>query len=252
MIPNVIPASACEPLRQHLHSIWTKLRRKEGYLPLQVSAVIGLLSVDQSVAQFLADQRVLAILESLLGKNIRISFTSLLINELGKRRTNMHTDWPFNQLNACHFPAPYPDRIAHAMALLMVSSFAEENGGTWVVPGSHRRRTNSTDKHSGWEPYAVYPDEKRITCAAGSLLLMDSRTWHCSPANHSNDVRVCVDLRYAPWWLNLEALDPKSELRRQWVEEPGLQENNQPRISCEAYERLSEKAKLLLRRWVQG
>lgn len=83
------------------------------------------------------------------------------------------------------------------------------------------------------------------------MLLMDSRTWHCSPANNSDEERVCVALRYAPWWLNLEVLDPESELRKQWVEEPGLQENDQARIPRDAYDRLPEKAKPLLRHWIR-
>ena len=251
VIDNVIPAAKCQPLHKHLLCVGNQLRREEVYESMQVSAVKGLFSVDQSVAQYLADDRVLAIVEGLLGKNIRISFTSLLTNEPGKERTNMHADWPFNQNTVCHFPAPYPDRIAHTTALLMISPFTDENGGTLVVPGSHRRNTNPTDKQSGFDPYAVYPDEIRITGPAGSLLLMDSRTWHCSPANRSDEARVCVALRYAPWWLNLEALDPQSELRRQWVEEPGLIENDQARIPREAYERLPEKAKPLLRHWIQ-
>jgi len=251
LFPDVIPASECEPLERHLSSVGEKLRREAEYEELTMTVIKGLMSVDQSVAEYLADHRVLAVLESLFGKNIRISFTSLLTNEPGKERSNMHADWPFNQNNVCHFPAPYPDRMAHATALLMISAFTEENGGTLVIPGSHRRNTNPTDKNSGYDEFAEYPDEIRVTSPGGGLLLMDSRTWHCSPANNSSESRVCVALRYAPWWLNLEALDPESELRKQWVDEPGLRENDQARIPREAYEQLPEKAKPLLRHWIR-
>jgi len=161
VIPDVTPPSECETLRVHLNALGTKLRREEVYASQRVSAVKGLMSVDQSAAPYLADERMLAVVEALLGKNIR------------------------------------------------------------------------------------------ITGPAGSMLLMDSRTWHCPPANHSDQARVCVAVRYAPWWLNLEALDPESELRRQWVDEPGLSENDQARIPREAYERLPEKAKPLLRHWIR-
>ncbi len=228
------------------------MRRESEFESLSVSVVKGLMSVDQSVAEYLADDRVLQVLGSFFGKNLGISFTSLLINEPGKTRSNMHADWPFNQRNACHFPAPYPDQMVHVTALLMVSAFTKENGGTFVIPGSHRRNTNPTDPNSGYDEFAQFPDELRVTSPAGAMLLMDSRTWHCSPANNSDRSRICVALRYAPWWLNLEALGPESELRKQWVVEPGLHENDQARIPREAYERLPEKAKPLLRHWIQS
>jgi len=252
LIPGVIPEVKCQSLREHLLSVGEKLRREEIYASQQVSAVKGLLGVDQSVAEYLADERVLAILGQLLGDNLRISFCSLLTNEPGKERTDMHADWPFNQNNACHIPTPYPDLLMHTTALLMVSPFTKENGGTIVVPGSHQRTTNPTDKHAGIDSLAAQPDEQRITGPAGSLLLMDSRLWHAAPENRSSEPRVCVAIRYAPWWLNLEPLDPKSELRRQWVEERGLKENDQSRIPREAYARLPEKAKPLLRHWVES
>ena len=252
LIPGVIPEADCQSLREHLLSVGEKLRREEFYASQQVSAVKGLLGFDQSVAEYLADERVLAILGELLGENLRISFCSLLTNEPGKERTDMHADWPFNQNNACHIRAPYPDLLVHTTALLMVSPFTEENGGTIVVPGSHQRSSNPTDKDSVIDALAVQPDERRVTGPAGSLLLMDSRLWHAAPENGSTEPRVCVAIRYAPWWLNLEPLDPKSELRRQWVEEPGLKDVDQSRIPQEAYERLPEKAKPLLRHWVEG
>ena len=85
----------------------------------------------------------------LLGAHVRISFTSVIINEPGKPRTNWHADWPFNQNNACHVPAPYPNRVMHLTSLLMVSPFTQENGGTLIVPGSHQKSSNPTDKNLG-------------------------------------------------------------------------------------------------------
>ena len=82
------------------------------------------------------------------------------------------------------------------------------------------------------------------------MVLFDSRTWHCPPANPSSEARICVGVRYAPWWLNLEPLDPGGQLRQQWVIEPGLTENEQPRIRPEVYEVLPERARPLYRHWV--
>lgn len=133
----------------------------------------------------------------------------------------------------------------------MVSSFTKENGGTLVVPRSHRQSTNPTDPRFGVDPAAPDPQEFQVIGDAGGMLLFDSRTWHCAPANLSGQPRVSVSVRYAPWWLNLEALDPDSDRRQQWVEEPGLQENDQRRIQRETFEALPERAKPLHRHWLE-
>jgi len=209
-----------------------------------------LINFDQSIAEYIAAGRVLAVVERLLGRNLRVSFTTLLTNEPDRKRSNWHADWPFNQKNACHIPAPYPDFCMHVTALLMISPFTEQNGGTLVVPRSHRQPTNPSDPSLGFDPFSAHPDEFRVTGSAGSIVLFDSRTWHCAPANPSSQPRVCVAVRYAPWWLNLESLDPVSSLRQQWVSEPGLNQPEQPRIRPEAYANLPECARPLFRHWV--
>ena len=123
----------------------------------RVSFVPTVINYDQSFAPYVADSRILALAKMLLGPNVRISFTSAIINDPGKLRTTWHADWPFNQTGACHVSTPYPDRIMHLTALIMVSPFTEANGGTLIVPGSHRffrRALGETDPVSGSRPLA--------------------------------------------------------------------------------------------------
>ena len=251
LLEGVIPSDACEQIGKRLIAV-AQHRRLEKLVSEYVSFVPGLINYDQSFVPYVADRRVLALAEQLLGPQVRISFTSALINEPGKRRTIWHADWPFNQNNACHLPTPYPDRIMHMTALLMISPFTEENGGTLIVPGSHRSSSNPTDKSLGIDPVLPYPNEFRVTGSAGSMVLFDSRLWHCPPGNPSETPRVAVGLRYAPWWLNLEALDPDSDLRKQMVIEPGLSENVVPRITRDVYKSLPENIQPLFRHWVEG
>jgi hypothetical protein len=251
VIPNIIPAAECDDVSARLQVVAKRWRRTEAFNKLDVSHVPGLINFDQTVARYIADDQVLAVAEKLLGKNLRVSFTTLQTNEAGKERSEWHADWPYNQWNACHLPAPYPDLVMHLTSLLMISPFTEQNGGTLVVPGSHREPNNPTDPTLGIDLHGAHPNEFRVTGSAGSMAIFDSRTWHAAPANPSNKPRISVGVRYAPWWLNLEPLDPNSELRRQWVDEPGLHENDQQRLRQETYESLPEKAKPLYRHWLE-
>ena len=250
VVPDIIPAEKCAAIQVRLTEVSGRWRREKQLRELKTSFVPGLINVDQSVAEYIAAEPVLGDIERLLGSNLRVSFTTLLTNEPGRKRSNWHADWPFNQNNACHIPAPYPDLCMHVTALLMVSPFTEQNGGTLVVPGSHRQSTNPSDPSLGIDPFSAHPDERCVTASAGSMALLDSRTWHCAPANLSSKPRMCVGIRYAPWWLNLEPLDPAGELRQQWVNEPGLTENEQSRIQPEAFAALPDHVKPLYRHWV--
>ena len=250
ILDRVVPETQCVQIGEHLITAAQRHRVATAYATGKVSFVPGLINYDQSFAAYLADSRVLALAEAMLGPHVRISYTSATLNEPGKARSKWHADWPFNQNGACHIPAPYPDRIMHLTALLMISPFSEENGGTLFVPGSHRNPTNPTDKRLDVDPNSAYPSELRITAPAGSMVLFDSRLWHCSPANPSDTVRMAIALRYAPWWLNLESLDPDSPLRQQVTAQGARSENVQPRIPPAIYQSLPEVAKPLYRHWV--
>jgi len=249
LIHNVASPKQCENIANQLLKV-AEQQRITKHNKNRIAFVPGVINYDQSFAAYLADSRVLGLAKILLGPNIRLSFTSAIINEPGKQRTTWHADWPFNQNNACHVPAPYPDCIMHLTALLMISPFTEANGGTLVVPGSHRFPNNPSDSNLGIDPTQAYPTEHRVIGPAGSMVIFDSRLWHCPPANPSDTVRVALGVRYAPWWLNLEPLNPQSDIRQQLVEEPGLEENEVPKLSVQVYESLPESVRPLLRHWV--
>ena len=246
---DVVSSKECDRISDQLIKV-AEQQRIAKHNKNRIAFVPGVINYDQSFSPYLADSRVLGLAEILLGPNVRLSFTSAIINEPGKRRTTWHADWPFNQNNACHVPTPYPDCIMHLTALLMISPFTEANGGTLVVPGSHRFPSNPTDSKLGIDPTQPYATEFRVTGPAGSMVVFDSRLWHCPPANPSDHVRIALGVRYAPWWLNLEPLNPDSDIRKQLVEEPGLEENEVPKLSVQAYESLPEQVRPLLRHWV--
>ena len=78
--------------------------------PDGIGHVPGFVRYDQSIAPYLADRRMLALAEALLGPHVRVSFMTGTINYPGNERGGWHGDWPFNQNNAGHIPAPIPTR----------------------------------------------------------------------------------------------------------------------------------------------
>ena len=202
----------------------------------------------QSFAPYVADARILAIVESFFGPHARVSSTSTQINERDNKRGEWHADWPYTPFNAGHIPQPIPDVVMHLTSILMLVDFTEENGGTLIRPGSHTWGTNPG--YDGEERYDDYPDQVQAEGTAGSMLVMDSRIWHAVAVNRTSERRAALVVRYAPWWLNLDVFMPGSEERKMIVEEPGIFGSSYPAVSREAYESMADEAKPLFRHWL--
>ena len=159
ILEGVIPGEDVDRVRQSVEATVEEHCSKSP--PENVGFVPSLIVHDQSFATYLADERLLGIAEAMLGKHIRISFTSAIINLTGNKRGDWHADWPFNQRNAGHFPEPYPNIVAHLTSLWMLSPFTSENGGTLIFPGSHLLNCNPTGTH---EHRTCSASPRRNTC----------------------------------------------------------------------------------------
>jgi len=250
VFPGVIPEDEVGVVRRSVEAVAAEHSRPLLSRTGGVSSAKGLISWDQSIAPYLADERIVGVAEAMFGAHVRISFTTAIINNPGNERGTWHSDWPFNQNNAGHIPAPYPDAAVHLTTIWMLSPFSAESGGTLVVPGSHRSRNNPSGDN-GVDPGVPYPTEMHATGEAGSVLLFDSRLWHATAPNTSNAPRVGVAVRYAPWWLSLDVLMPGSDERARMVDETGVNDNEVAPVPGEVYDGLPEKVKPLFRHWVR-
>ena len=245
VIESVIPPDDIPPVRDSVLSTSSthKLPDPRGSL----DKVSGLINVDQSFAPYLAEPRLLGVCKALLGEHVRVSYTTCMVTHPGNERGQWHADWPFNQQSAGHIPAPYGDAIVHLTTIWMLTPFTGETG-TLIVPESHRESNNPTG-NNGVPLHEPHPDEISVSGEAGSVLVMDSRLWHAITPNRSDQPRVAMPIRYAPWWLNLESLRPGSDERARLTEE-GLTENTVPPVPPDVFDALPEDVKPLFRHWV--
>ena len=175
-------------------------------------------------AEYLAEPRVLKVARAALDTHIRIMQTE--VNKSSRpaqqpisaeqlRRRGWHSDWP-HDLTAygpsdeqpwkhCGAVAqPFPDVC---MALSTVWYLGPEdvtpfNGGTWVVPGSHKDPRNPRGPDDGIDSSAPIPGELQVSAPAGSVFMQDTRLWHSGARNQSQYERTAVVCRYGPWWLS--------------------------------------------------
>jgi ectoine hydroxylase-related dioxygenase (phytanoyl-CoA dioxygenase family) len=88
---------------------------------------------------------------------------------------------------------PHPEVVLNTMWAF--DDFTEENGATYIIPGSHRWVGRDFDA-SAPSVNAVMP--------AGSVLFYSGRVWHGGGANRSDRPRLGVVLEYAVTWLRAQ------------------------------------------------
>ena len=262
IVKNVIPEDKVEAVRD---SVITVVDQESKKMADKMATIRGkghriggegidnvpqLITHTQTFAPYIADERVLGTAEAMFGPYVKTSSTLGLINRPGNSRGYWHSDWPFNQTVANHVPAPYPDAALHLSSIWMLTSFNKISGGTLVVPGSHRMPNNPSGDN-GVDRNSPYPTEVNATGDPGSVLLFDSRLWHAVPPNKSNDPRIAIVIRFAPWWLNLEVEKAGSPEHQRIVVETNGKGVPTPLIPRPVFENLPEKVKPLYRYWVQ-
>lgn len=70
-------------------------------------------------------------------------------------------------------------------AIYVLQDVDEVNGGTLIIPGSHRTRTEG-------DFYGPLPPTINLEAAAGTILIMDGRTFHAGAVNRSKKLRYIV------------------------------------------------------------
>ena len=171
-----------------------------------------------SLAAYFGDERVVGVAQAMLDPHVRIAQTEFKTrppNDMKDFR-GFHSDWPHDLTDRDQAGAvrmPFPDVTMGLTTLWILSPFSEKNGGTWVVPRSHRDLRNPRshldprnppELHDNMDPTHSIPGEMQLSGSAGSVAVLDSRIWHSNASNPSPEPRVTVLARYSPWWINLE------------------------------------------------
>jgi hypothetical protein len=179
---------------------------------------------NETFADYLAEPRVLRVARAMLDTHVRILQTEVNkssrpaeqpLSEEQLRRRSWHSDWP-HDLTAygpsseepwkhCGAVAqPFPD-VCMALSTIWYlgpKDVTPFNGGTWIVPGSHKDPRNPRGPDDGIDDHAPIPGEFQVSAPAGSVFMQDTRIWHSGAINQSEHERTAVVCRYGPWWLS--------------------------------------------------
>lgn len=115
------------------------------------------------------------------------------LSRLNARSANPHSDWV--QPLHCDVGAIADEKgYWVANTVWMLDDFTTENGALHVVPGSHQWK--QLPQQALQDPMASHPQEKLITGAAGTVVVMNAHTWHGGTANRTPAPRCALHAFY--------------------------------------------------------
>ena len=145
--------------------------------------------------------RTLPLLEHFLGDNLILGSLNSRIVRPGDGYQEFHSDIPVGMLNMA---SP-----VMMNTVWMLDDFSPENGGTRVVPGSHKSGLGVPPE--GFEvAHVVQPP-----APAGSVLMFNGQCWHAGGANNSRANRHALFGHYRKHMLVFQ-LDPHDGFPAEW------------------------------------
>jgi hypothetical protein len=152
----------------------------------------ALIARSPACRQLITHPLVLGAVKGILSQatNFQLHLTQAIAIGPGETAQVIHRDqWAFDFFP---FPSGYEVQCNTIWAL---TDFRAANGATRVIPGSHRYEDRLRFTESETEPAEM---------AAGSVLFYTGSLYHGGGANHSDEVRIGVNITYDVAWLRQE------------------------------------------------
>ena len=161
--------------------------------------------------------KTLPLIQHILGERVILGSIGAHMNGHGNERQPLHQDqWPL-----------IPHRLpfaAWANVMWLITPNSPENGGTRLIPGSHRWPAVSPGRVNSEAGQRL---ARSLTAPAGTAIVFEGRIWHGNGLNRSGAVRSNISISYAPPWVR-------------------PQENHQYSVREEVFERASDRQRAIL------
>ena len=172
----------------------------EGFKTERVYTLVGRGKVFEDIAE---DARVLAMLDALLKPGYLLTASQAICIRPGETVQPIHYDDSF-------YPEPRPRPSISFSTIVAVDAFTTENGGTEVIPGSHRwSDAEIAGAYDGRDADAPAPPSleralQPMVMPAGACLFFHGTLLHRGGANRSAAARLAFSNQYCQPWARTQ------------------------------------------------
>lgn len=145
-----------------------------------------MLKFDPHFFRFLEISEMLAVIDNTVGDTAIMHLQNgFILPSLPRDETPEIFQNSFHQ----DFPRYMNGYLASINTFFAIDAFTENNGATWVVPGSHQQAARPDDD-------TIARKAVPIECPAGSMIVFDSTLWHAAGANTSGKDRYAINHQF--------------------------------------------------------
>ena len=172
----------------------------EGFRTERVYTLVGRGRCFEDIAE---DARVLALLDRLLAPGYLLTASQAICIHPGETPQPIHHDDSF-------YPVPRPRPSISFSTIVAVDEFTAENGGTEVIPGSHRwSDAQIAGTYDGRDADATMPAAIErllapMTVPAGACIFFHGTLMHRGGANRSAGPRLAFSNQYCEPWARTQ------------------------------------------------
>ena len=147
----------------------------------------------QKLREFISQPKVVGLISKFLGPNFWVRWDQAVEKGPGAGTFPWHTDNSYSRL-----------KDAHCQFWISLTKMTKENGGIWMIPGSHKRKYKH--KLDGCHMTASCDDQNAefISAEVGDIVVFNSFTLHSTTPNVTQESRWAYVLEY----MNIKHIDP--------------------------------------------
>ncbi len=200
LLEDVLTAEEVKAMREVLSDWHDKLGDEQRFLG-RAGHVTNLPTLDPIFHTLIDHPRTLPVIEYVLGENIILGSLNARIVRPGDPQQGLHSDIRADLLNM--------DSPVMVNTVWLLDDFTVENGGTHIVPGSHK--SGLAGPPEGMDVKHVH----QLVAPAGSVLVFNGQCWHGGGANHTDTKRHAMFGHYRKNALIFQ-VDPHDNFREEW------------------------------------
>jgi ectoine hydroxylase-related dioxygenase (phytanoyl-CoA dioxygenase family) len=192
VLENVIDERLVDALTTTIDRLLIELEIPFGentFLGRRTRRIFNLLPRDPIFAQVPLHPTVLPLVDRVLGGQCLLSSLTAIEMNPGQEPQPFHADDGSITL-------PRPHVALECVAIWALTDFTDVNGGTRIVPGSHK-----------WDRAPVpgeQPDYVAVEMAAGSVVVYHGSLWHGGGANHTDERRMGIVVNHCAGFMRQE------------------------------------------------
>jgi len=183
---NLLTDKLCKQLSDEIDRIWNNqveqyredLLRKIG----DWGQVRAMMKDSPNMCDLIINPEILKFVDMSVGDTAILHLQNgiVLHPSIGHNQAKYHKDFAKDFLSS---------NILSLNTFIAIDDFTIENGGTYVVPGTHNFIEKPSDEF-------IEQNKIQITCPKGSVIFFDSTLWHAGGFNTSNKVRRAINMQW--------------------------------------------------------